>query len=72
MPFIDWAGRYHIGMAGEYQQGAGGASARVEVVDIAKTHALDLETQRFQARDHHVLAARVIGGIGAAGDQCLG
>jgi hypothetical protein len=66
------AGRHHVGVAGERQQRLDGAAPRPEVVDLAEAQALDLEPERFEARDHQFLTALVLRRDRWPGDQLLG
>jgi hypothetical protein len=70
-PGLHRAGRHHVGVAREAEQGTLAPQPRPEIIDLADAHALDAKTQRLEPPDHQFLAVGVIRGDGGARDQRL-
>jgi hypothetical protein len=71
-PIFQGAGRHDVGMPGETDQGATLAAARPEVGDISADQGFDAEAERGEAFGQPGLAAGIVGGGRAPGDQLAG
>src|SRR5690606_23756299 len=62
-------GGHDIGMTGKGQQGTGLPTYRPEIVHITKAQTLSPEANGFQAADHHLLTASILGSDRGATDK---
>ena len=73
MPFLEGAGRHHVGVASQTESGAAACHAAFpgspEVVHGPEPEPFDLKPERFQAANHYVLAAFIRGAHRAATEQ---
>src|SRR5690606_11809271 len=60
---------HDIGMTGKGQQGTGLPTYRPEIVHITKAQTLSPEANGFQAADHHLLTASILGSDRGATDK---
>ena len=69
LPLINRAGRHHVGMTGEYEQGPRITPERPQVVNLAEAVVFDREPERLQAISDDLLAVLVVGCNGRPADQ---